>query len=460
MPAPPSAAPTSLEGGAVGPSFTITFTEAGLPNGTYWTITLGPPVSLTNSSRSTAITFSLTNGTYTFGTNVRSGYSPSPSSGTFTVAGANLSIPIAWTALYNLVFSETGLPSGTTWHVYLGLLEKASRAGTTITYRAGNGTYSFNAGANVAWVPNPQNGVTSVNGTDVQVNITFSPPPPRYNITFQEVGLPNGTSWYVTVNGLTSKGTVYAPTPIAVIEPDGDYVYSVGADAPYIPHPSAGTAVVEDADQTIVIVFTPPFSTTLAFVESGLSTGNWTVAVDGNATLGPAGTAIVFAVANGTHAFVVSPLAGYTVSPSAGLVPVVGTAVTVNVTFSIVTYPLTIFEQGLGAGTWWVDVNGANRSAAAGATIALSFPSGFFTYTAGTDTPGFVARPPAGTFQVGGGAGRLVVNFTLDNGSGGVPPAGTGGVPLYLIGVAAGAGIVAIALGGALLTRRPRPSSP
>ncbi|MGC9137644.1 MAG: S53 family peptidase, partial [Thermoplasmata archaeon] len=76
-------------------TYTVTFTESGLPSGTSWSVTLA---GSTKSSTTNTITFSEPNGSYSFSVGTVTGYTASPSSGTINVNGANVNQAITFTA--------------------------------------------------------------------------------------------------------------------------------------------------------------------------------------------------------------------------------------------------------------------------------------------------------------------------------------------------------------------------
>jgi hypothetical protein len=100
-------------------TYNVTFTERCLPSGTQWY------VNITNStchvfskcSGSTTISFNLPNGTFKF-TNETADkiYRPSSESGHITVKGRALTLNTVafFRVTYSVIFSEKGLPGGTT----------------------------------------------------------------------------------------------------------------------------------------------------------------------------------------------------------------------------------------------------------------------------------------------------------------------------------------------------------
>ena len=74
-------------------TYTVTFTETGLPTGSNWSVVLGGVLRYSGSS---SIEFTELNGTYTFEVRSISGYAVSPSSGTVTVAGSSPSVSVTF----------------------------------------------------------------------------------------------------------------------------------------------------------------------------------------------------------------------------------------------------------------------------------------------------------------------------------------------------------------------------
>ena len=152
--------------------YTVTFTESGLPSGTAWYANLSNGMksgSITGSSYS----FSLTDGTYSYTIATTDKiYGPSPSSGSFTVNGSSVSKSVSFTEVkYTVTFTESGLPSGTHWSMTFNGATSGSN-GTTITFDAVNGTYSYTV-SNVSGY-SVSSGSISVNGANIAKNVTFT----------------------------------------------------------------------------------------------------------------------------------------------------------------------------------------------------------------------------------------------------------------------------------------------
>ena len=162
------------EGGTALSYYTVSFSESGLPAGAAWYVNLSNGLSYTSTSGT--ISIKEPNGTYSYSiASSNKIFSPAPSSGSFTVNGGSVSVPITFSQFkYTVTFSETGLPSGTSWYVNFSGLNKSSTAGT-IAFTATNGTYSFTIGNVSGYSVSASSGTISVNGNSVSMAITFSP---------------------------------------------------------------------------------------------------------------------------------------------------------------------------------------------------------------------------------------------------------------------------------------------
>ena len=88
-------------------NYTITFIESGLPSGTSWSVTLNG--TITKSSTTNTIQFTVYNGTTnTYVVNPVPRYTSSPSSGSITVDGSDVSVPITFDPLVTLVTIKSG----------------------------------------------------------------------------------------------------------------------------------------------------------------------------------------------------------------------------------------------------------------------------------------------------------------------------------------------------------------
>ncbi len=240
------------------------------------------------------------------------GYVPSGAySGTSESASVTMNNPIDEVANFKLItytvtFTESGLPSGTTWNVTFNGNTKSS-TGTSISFVVTPGTYSYSisnpAYSNgVAYYPSPSSGSVSVS-SNTGVSITFSLPPCGCNkanyectvgnvcsipitcpsscpvkhsstatcgvtvyackpavATFTESGLPSGATWSLDFNN-----TVYSSSDSTITIGNlasGTYSYTIYAYYGYLPNPNGGSADISNSDYSASISYSQSSTTT------------------------------------------------------------------------------------------------------------------------------------------------------------------------------------------------------
>ena len=327
-------------------TYTVTFSESGLPSGTSWSVTLNG----STKSGTGSIVFTEPNGTYSYAIGTATGYTASPSSGNVSVIGFPIPLSITFTSTssgsYMATFQESGLPSGTSWSVTMSGSTITSVT-SSIAFGETNGSYSFSVGAVAGYTASPPSGTITVNGVAVNKAIIFTAlPPGQYSLTFSESGLPTGTNWSVTIGTATHTST---GSTLSFIEVNGTYSYTLlGVVTGYTASPSSGSVTVSGASQTVSITFTPSTATTYAvtFTETGLPAGtfwsvtlslpvgtSWSMTLNGSTKSSTTAT-ITFQESNGSYGFTVGSVSGYTVSPSTGSVKVSGGPASQTVTFT------------------------------------------------------------------------------------------------------------------------------
>ncbi len=218
-------------------------------------------------------------------------------------------------ATYNVTFTETGLPAGTTWSVTLnGSLE--SSATDSIVFVEVNNSYSFNVSAVSGYTVSPASGNLVVNGAALSQPVVFSViVVPTYTVTYTESGLASGTNWSVTLNSSLQHST---SATIVFTESNGNYSYSVHSVPGYRESPASGNVIVSGAPASVPVTFAalPPTTYQLTFTQSGLISGtNWSVTVNGQLQSSE-GSSITFNEPNGTYTFTPINVSGYTVVPT------------------------------------------------------------------------------------------------------------------------------------------------
>jgi len=157
--------------------YPVTFAETGLPTGANWWVTLN---GTRGQSTTSSVVFSEMNGTYPYTVGTTTRYLTSPVSGTIDVNGSGVDRGVTFSpppTMYSVTFTESGLPSGTSWTVSLNGTP-FSLASRVATFTEPNGTYPFTVSAVANYSANPASGSVTVNGADLGRTITFSPIPP------------------------------------------------------------------------------------------------------------------------------------------------------------------------------------------------------------------------------------------------------------------------------------------
>lgn len=390
-------------------TYPVAFTESGLPTGSSWWVILGGSEMTSTSS---TITFQVPDGTYSYTVDDSppSGvqFTVSPSTGSVTVGGF---APPATYVFYTVNFYLTvnAQPSS------FGLVSPSSgwyMAGETFTlFATPNFGYSFSS-----WTGS---GSGSYSGTSSSPTITLNGPITEtanfdqqyYPVTFSESGLPSGTTWWVTMDGLNLSSS---STNIVFILPDGTYAYQVmdtTSNGIQYQTTSSGSVTVSGYSMVQYIFYTTNYYLTINTSPSNggsVSPGSgWYMAGD-----------IEFLSALPSSGYVLSSWSGsgsgsYTGSSSIPSIIMNG-PITETAYFNQPNYGLTFQESGLPAGkTWWVNVGGHNMSSTS-SSISFSLPDGTYSYTLMDQEGGWAKYSPGisyGTVTVFGSGYTQYVNY-------------------------------------------------
>jgi nitrous oxidase accessory protein NosD len=238
-------------------TFSVTFTETGLPDGTVWYVSLGSDIMTSDTS---SIVFTVMNGTYAYTVGSSAAYTPTPASGQADVSGAELSVAISFAATpstaayYAVAVTETGLPFGASWSATVGGTTLTG-TGTTLLFELKNGTYDISVSATGYQVTAPATVVVS--GSAQVVAATFVPT--TYVVTFSETGLPAGATWFVSFGA-----TVYTctGTTLTFSVANGTYSYTISTSNGYVPKVASGSETVNGAAASVTVTFTSAGGTT------------------------------------------------------------------------------------------------------------------------------------------------------------------------------------------------------
>jgi YVTN family beta-propeller protein len=379
--------------------YLLSLSEVGLPVGESWTATING--SSAGRTTGTTIGFSLLNATgYTFQIGAGDNLVATPSNGSFDIRGASVQIDVEFGSLFEVSFNERGLPAGQNWTAYLNRAG-ATSGNATISFWEPNGTYNWSihpiAGFITSW-----SGTISISGSSQSSEVRFVQA--TYRIEFSESGLGLGTPWNLTIS---SNRTGSNATSILVWEPNGTFSWSVVPIPGYTTNWSS-SLVVSGSPEFVNLTFTR-VNYTLLFAESGLPQGAaWTVSI-GSTARSSSTPYIDFVEPNGSFAWEVSPIEGYTTSWG-GLTEIQGAPGSVNVSFQAVNYSVTFGETGLPTGTVWnVSLNRTTLTTSS-ATLVFSLPNGTYDWSV-QPVAGFTTRWN-GSVGVDGGTQFVPVPFS------------------------------------------------
>ncbi len=323
-------------------TYTVTFTQSlgsELPAGTMWWVNVTGGGSY--SSTSTTLSFPEPDGVYAYEVaSANSSFTPSPSSSTFEVNGSGLSLSEAFLpVLYEVTFTESGLPMGTAWWVNTTIGGSFTSSGPTISFFAANGSYVYHlASANKSWAA--VGGTFQVEGAVVDVSVTFTPVVFVVTVT-ETVGseLPAGTLWWFNLTGGPSYFS--RSTVLTFSASNGTYDFTVAStDRDYTPSPGSGTFVVRGSVVSLEQGFLPVLYQ-VTVTESNLPMGTeWWLNVTGGSSFHAAGPTLTFFAMNGSYGYVIASENGSWVAP-AGAFTVDGAVVSFAVTFHEVLYAVT-----------------------------------------------------------------------------------------------------------------------
>ncbi len=208
-----------------------------------------------------------------------------------------------------------------------------------------------------------------------------------------------GCSKVTVIDGATDR--VVGSVPVGIF-PDGIAVDQAKGDI----------VVANECSGTLSFI---SLAYPVRFAEQGLPAGtNWSVTLNGT-TLSSNATSVSFSEPKGSYSFSVGTVPGYAASITSGSVRTPGTTSTVVITFTQVTYSVTLTEHGLPAGTAWsatLTGNGQSyRQTTTGTSIVFVVPNG--TYAAAVEIPeGYDASLSPGTITVAGQPAAASVTFT------------------------------------------------
>ncbi len=413
-------------------TYTIEFTETGLPAGSSWSITIQESNgSRTISSTTQVASTILINDSYSY--SVQSGVSnfgPYPSRGNFNISGASDSIAIRFLRLYVVSFLEAGLPLGQprnlTWYVNVTDPQEFRSNSNSISFQEPNGTYSYNVSVNTRWyvlISSESSGNFTINGNNISPYPSTSPVTfhELFNVTFTVSHLANGSAWYVNVTNGTSLSTVTGS--LSFTEINGTYVYSVATgNKLYRPVSYTSSYVVNGSSINLREVFVL-VTYSVTFSETGLTSGTfWSITINNNTRISTNGS-ISFKLNNGSFEYSLQPISGFSTTDYSGNVSISGAPLVEPINWTMVTYAISISQSGIPTGKHWSvtlqgkTFNGISVTSTLNTTkssVTFLEPNGTYNYTINAPF-GYTGTHVTGKITINGKAGSAVASLVPPN---------------------------------------------
>lgn len=251
--------------------------------------------------------------------------------------GAVYSTPVTLRCpgLFNVTFTESGLPSGTPWSVDLNGTTQ-SGGGSTITFYLVNGTQPYtvltpvSGGTGVRYVASPNNGTVTVQGGAVAKSVPYSL---QYELT---ASASPGTAAAVVTP--TLLWTAPASVVQVGVAPGPSWAFAMWSGVGTGSYSGPQNPASVTLNGPVVEVAFLDFLYTISFTESGLPGGTaWTVHLNGQALNGT-GATISASMANGSYSYTVSGPTGYTITPQTGSGSLTGGDVNVAIAFAKIVF--------------------------------------------------------------------------------------------------------------------------
>ncbi|MCI4324160.1 MAG: right-handed parallel beta-helix repeat-containing protein, partial [Thermoplasmata archaeon] len=159
------------------PTYAIVFTQAGLPAGATWSVSLNGDLDTSSGS---VIVYTVVNGSYAYTVTNSGTATPSSLTGTVVVNGAGQGVAESFSSpasatppgTFAVVFTETGLASGASWTVSLNGVPQTA-TGDAISFDEKNGTFAYTVTSTGSVAPTPASGSVTVTGSAIGTAIAF-----------------------------------------------------------------------------------------------------------------------------------------------------------------------------------------------------------------------------------------------------------------------------------------------
>ena len=224
-----------------------------------------------------------------------------------------------------------------------------------------------------------------------------------YNLTFLETGLSGGTDWSVTIDNFTENSS---SRYVTFYETEGSYTANFNTTTFYSYNESLGVNL--SGPVNISVTFKKLYSVVLNSIEMPLNSYlNMSI---GNIQFNTSLDRYTIHLVNGTYEYSASTSKGLFITPNNGTIVIDGHNRTINLTWSKLTYSVSINEFGLPAGTpWSVYISGIKYSTDS-SEISINLSNGSYAFSLGY-VPGYFVSHYSSELNVSGSSVNVPLNF-------------------------------------------------
>lgn len=226
----------------------VTFNALNIPHGAEWSLT-GNGMAVNSTSPS--IVIPMQNGSYNF-IATSGAYSTVATREAVLVNGEDQVVNLTfYRDIHRVVFIADKYPAGSVWTLDLNGRTYAS-TDNSLALPVANGTYTYSITAPRGYESTPGSGTIGIMGQNETVE--FSMAPTGYEVSFHYAGMPAGTPWSVTFDGIVQNATSDNTTFTAC---SGTHEYVVAVPPGYEASSSSGTVYVSASSVDVAIHASP-----------------------------------------------------------------------------------------------------------------------------------------------------------------------------------------------------------
>lgn len=163
-------------------TYTVTFSETGLTNGTFWSVSVN---NNTKISTNGTIIYRLNNGSFEYSIQPIPGFSTDTYAGNLTVNGSSFVEYISWTMVtYYINITQSGLTAGKRWSATLQgktfngipVAVTLNSTSNSVVFKEPNGTYNYTINAPFGYTGTHMTGKVVINGKSAAAVASMVPP--------------------------------------------------------------------------------------------------------------------------------------------------------------------------------------------------------------------------------------------------------------------------------------------